>query len=359
MNSLPQNGEARPRCANERFTLMNAQDIEALPETQWLIDEILPAGSFASVYGQSGVGKSFLCLGMAAAIATGEKWFGHETERCDVIYLALEGRGGLHRRIRAWEKHCGVDFPENVRFVYQPFSLMTSEDSASLAELINNCSQAGLIIVDTLNRAAPGADENGSVAMGAIVANAEALQLKTGATVLAIHHSGKEASRGLRGHSSLHAALDSVIEITRSGDRLHWNLVKSKDGECGIGRAFGLRQIEIETHQSRKPISSCVIVEVEGTEISNKGGESLGIHQKAIMEAFAKRVREMREVAAHTGDEFPNGIPFDQAVDELKIALPKVDPKHRKQRTKEALIALARMGYLVASDNFLSLPAAT
>ena len=39
------------------------------------------------------------------------------------------------------------------------------------------------------------------------------LQATLGGLVLAIHHSGKDAGRGLRGHSSLHAALDAVIEV--------------------------------------------------------------------------------------------------------------------------------------------------
>lgn len=348
----------QPQCSNERFTLLSAKDIAQLPATQWLIDEILPAASFASVFSQSGLGKTFFCLDMAAAIATGAVWFGHKTERRDVLYIALEGKGGLLQRFRAWEGHNGIEFPENVRFVKGSFSLMTSDDVERLADLVNNCSPVGLIIIDTLNRAAPGADENASMAMGTIVANAETLQSKTGAAVLAIHHSGKEVSRGLRGHSSLHAALDSVIEITRNGDHLFWKLVKSKDGESGIGHAFRLQKVEIEAPGSAKPKSSCVIVEAEGGELSIKRGESLGTNERVILEAFSARFRELQELAAFAGDDFPNGIALDQAADELKIKLSNLDPKRRRERTKEALVSLVKKGYLVANDDFLSIAAA-
>lgn len=58
--------------------------------------------------------------------------------------------------------------------------------------------------------------------------------------MLLVHHTGKEAGRGMRGHSSLLAAMDCVIEVKRKGDEREWHVVKSKDGEDGASHPFKL-----------------------------------------------------------------------------------------------------------------------
>ena len=54
--------------------------------------------------------------------------------------------------------------------------------------------------------------------MGQIIAAAKELQTFVGGLVVLVHHTGKDASKGLRGHSSLQAALDAAIEVRRDGD---------------------------------------------------------------------------------------------------------------------------------------------
>jgi len=84
-----------------------------------------------------------------------------------------------------------------------------------------------LLVIDTLTVAASGADENSSSDMGLIIEAAKALQAKLGGLVLLVHHSGKDQSKGLRGHSSLHAALDAAIEVIRNHDnRRRWRIAK-------------------------------------------------------------------------------------------------------------------------------------
>jgi hypothetical protein len=77
----------------------------------------------------------------------------------------------------------------------------------------------GVLCLDTLNRAAPTADENSSRDMGEILEAAKRLQAATGGLVVLVHHTGKDSSRGLRGHSSLFAAMDAAVEVSRDGDR--------------------------------------------------------------------------------------------------------------------------------------------
>jgi hypothetical protein len=76
--------------------------------------------------------------------------------------------------------------------------------------------------------------------------------------VLIIHHTGKNTAQGLRGHSSLKAALDANIEVI-GGDKKAIVLEKVKDGEDG--KSFGFR-LEVQTlgiDSDGDPISSCTI----------------------------------------------------------------------------------------------------
>ena len=68
-------------------------------------------------------------------------------------------------------------------------------------------------MIDTLSSAMAGGDENGSVDMGALVANSNTLLELTGAHILWIHHTGKDTARGARGHSLLRARCDTEVEI--------------------------------------------------------------------------------------------------------------------------------------------------
>lgn len=343
-------------CTSGLFTLYTIKDFQSMPEMTWLIDDILPSSGLASVYGPSGVGKSFVCLDMAASVASGAHWFGHPTIQSTAVYIVLEGRAGFRRRAIAWAIQRGVPFPENVKFVFDEFAFNNPDHTRELGKLIKRCGGAGLIIIDTLNKAAPGTDENSSSDMGRIIAGASALQESTGGLVLLIHHPGKDASRGLRGHSSLHAVLDTVIETERVGEHIRWKLVKSKDGEDGISHAFRLEVVELGNDESGKTIKSCVVQAVEGAVTYKKPSEPRGANQQIILTAVRNILIERRMQNVMEVPGWPEGIPFDEVLSEIKDVLEDVDLKHRQLRAREALEGLIRQGYLSVSGDLLCLP---
>lgn len=236
---------AAERSRDREFTFLSAKDLQGAPRLSWLVDGVVPGASLACLYGPSGVGKTFLALDLAAAVAEGREWFGHKTVRGRVVYVVLEGRAGLRNRIDAWEQF-HTEFPNNVRFVDGRHTFNLPLDAGTLGYEINAAGGADLVVIDSLNRAAPGIDENASHDMGRVILSAVALQAATGGSVLLVHHTGKEVIRGLRGHSSLLAALDSVIEVEREGTFFRWTVVKSRDGKDGISHAFDLVVIELD-----------------------------------------------------------------------------------------------------------------
>ena len=84
-----------PAARRHRYHLYTPAEIEAFPETGWLIEDIVKNGSFAVLYGPSSIGKSFVALDMALCIATGKPWQERPVEQGTVVYVIGEGKGGI------------------------------------------------------------------------------------------------------------------------------------------------------------------------------------------------------------------------------------------------------------------------
>lgn len=342
------------------FTLYTARDFPSLPEMDWLVEDIFPEGGFLSVYGPSGVGKSFLCLDLAAAVAEGRDWFGYQTKRKQVVIIALEGQSGLRRRVEAWQRHHGELFPIGVDFVFDEFHINDQTKSCKLGAAIQEEDGAGLIIIDTLNRASPGTDENSSADMGEILAGAAILNKFTGAAVLLVHHPGKDVTRRLRGHSSLFAALDTVVELNQDGNVIRWTVIKSKDGENGLSHTFVLETVDAGVSKSGKPVTSCVVREVGGHTPQRNAKSPRGANQRAILDATIEllvnqRIQSYLETPDWP-DGFPPGLPATDVQEKIKDVLEEIGSKHRFLRTQEAFKRLCEMGFLIHFEEFISLP---
>jgi len=293
-----------PKPSLSRYKLRTAADLAAQPLAAWLVRGVLPPAGIGAIYGASASGKTFLALHLLAHVAEGRAdWFDHRIARpACVVYVGLEGEAGLSGRVRAWQMHYGP-IPAGFRFLTgQPFELLSDQDVTDLASAVRIAAGPGAVIcIDTLNAAAAGVDENASEAMSRIIAAAKRLQAETAGLVLLVHHSGKDAARGMRGHSSLFAACDVVIEVTRTDDRRTWKLVKSKDGADGVEHPFRLDVVEIGTDpEDGQAVTSCVIHPTTGAAAQTK---SLTATQLIGMDtfmaaAFANRSEAERAVSA-------------------------------------------------------------
>jgi hypothetical protein len=215
------------------FQLLDATALRNLPPPQWLVDGIIPDKGLTFLYGQRGKGKSFVTLDAALHIASGSKWLGRDTKAGGVIYCAGEGLAGYGVRVEGWARqHPSLDVG-NFRLMPLVPNFRDEKEVAKLARTIKqNLGDAKLIIIDTVARAIPGAEENSSKDMGLFVSACDAIRQTCGVAVIGVHHSGKDDERGMRGSSALEGAGDAVIHLKR----LEGNLVeiasdKMKDGE--------------------------------------------------------------------------------------------------------------------------------
>jgi phage/plasmid primase-like uncharacterized protein len=336
-----------------RFRLLTAGDLAALPPLRWRVRDVLPESGLAAVFGPSGSGKSFLVIDLALSVARGLAWFGHRVKGCPVCYAALEGEAGIAGRVAAYTERHG-ETGNRVRYLVQRFNLLSPNDVADLASAIHDAGGAGgVVILDTLNRAAPGSDENDSKDMGAIITAAKLLQTEVGGLVVLVHHVGKDKSRGMRGHSSLHAALDAAIEVDRDDGRREWKLHKAKDGEDGQAHPFRLDVVDVGTDDDGEPLTSCVVAPAAdmGEAVRRMMPPKSG-NQRIVWDVLDEPLRK----SAHYGQAgAPPGRPcitLEAAVEYSRGRL-VCEPKRQTERAQAAIRGLVGRGLLEHRDGWL------
>ena len=192
--------------------LLDDEAITNVPEPEPLVPGWLFRRSFAALSAPPKTGKTFIALDLALALATGTRWVGGNIPRQGrVLYIIGEGVSGVGQRVRAWkQEHPNASANGWIDFVPTAVQLKEREQAHLLLELAA-ARDYDLIVIDTLARASVGAEENSAKEMGQIIAVLDKLKEVSGACVLVVHHTGKDASRGLRGSSAIGGALDTSI----------------------------------------------------------------------------------------------------------------------------------------------------
>ncbi len=339
---------SNPGAPAQRYKLLSASDLAALPPLAWRVRGVLPAAGLAGLYGPSASGKSFLALDMAAAISEGARWFDCRTEAAPVVYAALEGEAGFRLRVAAWEAYRGRSLPRTLHMLLQPFKLTDMRDVHDLAAVVP---QGAAVFLDTLNRAAPTSDENSSKDMGEILEAAKRLQALVGGLVVLVHHTGKDATRGLRGHSSLFAAMDAAVEVSREGERREWRVAKSKDGADGEVKAFRLQVEMLGTDDHGEAITSCVVVRDMVSEEVTRAKLPAGGNQRLVLEALRPLFKEGQSGKPGAPPLRPC-IELDAAVLAGAARLTCPTDK-RNSRAREAITGLLARGVLGLNEGWL------
>lgn len=324
----------------------------------WLVKGILPSEGIGIVYGPSGSAKGFLLLDMAVAIATGTEWQGCRTRMAPVFIINLEGGSSFPRRLQAIEAITEKPMPAQI-FVLNnsPFQITNADRVDQLVTAILNAHPTpGLVIIDTLARASPGTDENSSEGMGEVISGAERLQQRAGGLVMLVHHVGKDANKGPRGHSSLLAALDAVIEIERSGDQRCWRLAKSKDGEDGIGGSFTLRKVALGVDSDGDPVTSCVVEHAERlATVCSRSVIPAGANQRLAYEQVKKLLLNSLQLGRGQAGPATPCVTIEEAINSCLPVL-TVEPKRRRERARQAITSLIEKGLLAHHDAWLWRP---
>jgi hypothetical protein len=271
------------RLAIDRAGLAN------LPDPEPLIADTIDRRSVALLAGYHGTGKSFVSLDWSACVAAGVPWQGRDVEPGRVLYIVGEGAFGIDARLRAWESHRGVSIPAD-RFVVIPRGVQVAKpkERADFLEYVADAGPFDLVVFDTLARCAVGVNENDAGELGVFVDALGEISRAADATVLVVHHSGKDRST-VRGSSALESGMDTVYFTEEGGGPGFVNLTRTKRKD---GKTFDDHRLRLE-----EVGDSVVLRALDDTETPEQPellGRAFGIVRASFGDRIATRSELVR-----------------------------------------------------------------
>lgn len=224
----------------ERFRQFTVDELESLPAPDWLVRDIIPENALAEVYGPPKAGKTFWILDVALSVASGRDFHGHFVKQGPVLYIAGEGNPAqIGKRVKAWQEAHGVskDDLADWRLISERVDISDTRTVELLLAALEKPRYA-MVVIDTVNRCMSG-DENSQQDMSRFVAGCDRLrEALGGATVVPIHHTGKDETKGSRGSTVLRGAIDTGIRITPEGALAKVVVEDQKDAEAAPPELF-------------------------------------------------------------------------------------------------------------------------
>ena len=296
-------------------------------------------------------------------------------EQGGVIYVALEGSYGLKNRVSAFKNTFGNETDG------MPFAMITTpinflDPNGNIMEFLEvikeikvKLGSVSLIVIDTLARAMAGGEENSGQDMGVLVHHGDMIKAVTGAHICFVHHSGKDKALGARGHSSLRAAVDTEIEVSRGeGDNYSTvKVVKQREMDTKDPAYFRLQPVTLGINKYNEEVTSCVVEAVHADDIPAKGEkrESLNAPETMVFDSICNTmISHSREVIIQTGQPPVRAIDYNELrlelhrsgiagmLDNGSTDLETLDQR-TKQRTQQARLALRKKNKIGFNDHWI------
>jgi hypothetical protein len=276
-------------------------------------------------------------------VALGWEYCGRKVRQGGIVYCALEGCSAFKNRLEAFRQ---AKLAENVSEV--PFHLMASPMSlvadhpaliASIRATLGT-GQPAAIVIDTLNRSLAGS-ESDDRDMAAYVKAADAIRDAFNCVVIIVHHCGHEGTRP-RGHSSLMGALDVQVAVKRDAeDNIVATVELMKDGPQSDEFASRLEVVEVGTDDDGDPITSCVVVPVDGLAPSRKDkAAKLTKGAKIALDALHEAIGECGAIPP-ASNHIPGGVKCSTIDQWREYALRR--GINKESRATESLVAARRV----------------
>lgn len=327
----------------------------------WLIKHVLPAEGLGVIFGRPGSGKTFSVMDIAMHVAAGIKWRGKKVRKAAVSYVSPEaGRLGVNRVI-GWSRHHGIAWPVGFRLSPAAINLCSSAEDAELliADIKQNQPGCRLVVIDTLNRAMAGGDENSGEDMGRFVALCDHIAKQLRAFVLVVHHSGKDAAKGSRGHSSLLGAVSLELEVTKEqGQPGTIKVTKMRDGEDGAEYGFNIDSVPLGVDEDGEEVTTGISIEADPEEArAVKEAQPKGKNQHAIADAFNQYADDHgKPNPAGTGFAEPGRVRAVSTDAFVEFAAGKMvgGKAHEKRKSaREAIEGLVNKGYFSVNGGLI------
>jgi archaellum biogenesis ATPase FlaH len=276
-----------------RAHILPASSASEISSEPYLVKHWIDADGVSMVFGASNTGKSFFALDLAMHVASGCSWQGRKVSQGHVIYVAAEGGRGFTKRIKAIE----VDSPAlfgaaRDHFSYVPLQLDMHGAEDTEALLLALCDRpVDLLIFDTFAMSMGNGSENEARDITKFLTNMNSVRQQFDCHVMIVHHSGKDSSRGARGHSSLRAAINTEIELKAEGVIRIASNSKQRENAKQRDVAFSLKTVVVGKDTDAEDITSCV-VEVSDVEVAKlRKRKTLSGNNEVALQALRDAIR--------------------------------------------------------------------
>jgi hypothetical protein len=340
LSRLRRGGANAANLLDDAFWLRDSQVTKTLP---YVVKGVIGKGQLLVLWGQAGLGKSFVTVEMLCAVGAGEVWRGRRTRRGICIYVAAESsRLYIENRIAALRQERPAIADADVLIAPVSLDLLHAEhgDVDRIIEtarlLSRDEGEVAMIALDTLSATFGGGDENTPGDMGQYVRNVRRIITDTGAAVAVVHHAGKSEAAGMRGHSALIGALDAelVIEGERDGERI-LRTGKVRDGAAYADLfAFRLRTVDLGADQDGDPIITCVVDSTDDTGT-----------QRARHKRKRAHLGKWQKAALQVVEDAGGRITRLDALAKLK------EQKMPRQRIHDAIASLIDSNFLISDSS--------
>jgi hypothetical protein len=326
-------------------------EIQNRPWPTWNIRDILPQAELSMVYGPSGAGKSFVVLDMSLAVARGVPWVEHDVRQGGVLWLAAEAFGSMKPRTKAYAQANSLTMEQLAELPFYVVEQFNLNDKQTIGALIAATSELSLrlVVVDTLAAASGGANENSGEDMGAILDGCRAIHYATGASVVLIHHSGKNVELGARGWSGIRAAVQAELRVDYDAleNTRAITATKQRDGQDGLSYSFTLVEHMVGMDDRELPINSAS-VKVTGKRDTASAVQGDGNGRRPPKDRMQRTVLEVVEGLIGVGQSI-------ESTDIIKAVVSGMTPPpsgandNRQLQVRRALDALCQDKYLIQS----------
>jgi hypothetical protein len=188
-------------------------------QVEWIVNKIIPKDAVTLLYGRGGIGKTWLVLGLARAIANGEDFQGYSTVKTPVVYIDFENPVSvLNSRTQKIGKTEGVVFWRGNNEKLKPPKLDSRE-----WVIYKLLSPGSVLIFDSL-RSSQNKDENSSQDMGLVMDRTKELR-DLGFTIIILHHTPKNSDRVSKGSTAIVDLSDHIIGFHK--------VKKKQEGQTG------------------------------------------------------------------------------------------------------------------------------
>jgi hypothetical protein len=193
------------------------------PQVIWQVENILPVGSAAVLVGDAGIGKSWMLLALALAVAQGLPWLGEFTTRQGKVLVVDEENADALLKRRMEKLLLGEGLPEdgaglNIEFLTGQGINLSDDRFVTALEVELDKMRPDLVLIDALVRIHRG-NENDAREMAAVFAILKQWTVAYGCSFVFCHHrkkpgmSGNSPANMIRGSSDIRAFVDTHLDM--------------------------------------------------------------------------------------------------------------------------------------------------